>query len=380
MTSGRGDDRSSGIWSGAVTIWVTAAAAIVAALALSVPRLRIAAVAIGILAAVIFVVALTIVVVRKSISNRRTRRDLNEERALIIEMDHALEKVKRDLETPSECSGSLDTAMQAVNDLIARIKAKYPRDSPAGSVADYMDKNTLRLQDPEASLRTVIDAKERCARALAVHAHIEQERRTTGRWLKLRVRHSKPSPENTTAGRSKFKVLAATGFCIPRGKHKAIADATGTYSGDNTVPKAIKSPQAEGESEMSGVSTLPVAVGYHEKLALLKSRLSNLEHIPMLPQYITGDAIYKWRDYALDWTVEARRTLASAVDLAVIHEGRMHRSGRLDQASEDAEIALRAIRILIDQLGESTDINKFRRRCDAVIAAIADIVAYAAGT
>ena len=91
----------------------------------------------------------------------------------------------------------------------------------------------------------------------------------------------------------------------------------GTYSGYNTVPKAITSPKAEGESEMSGVSTLPVAVGYQEKLALLKSQLSNLDQIPMLPNSITEDAKYKWRDNALDWLVEARSILTNAVDLCL---------------------------------------------------------------
>jgi hypothetical protein len=130
---------------------------------------------------------------------------------------------------------------------------------------------------------------------------------------------------------------------------------------------------------MSGVSTLPVAVGYQEKLALLKSQLSNLEDMPVLPRYITGDAIYQWRDHALEWTVETRRTLTLAVDLASIHERRTHRSGRLAQASDDAEVGLRAMRGLIDQLGESADISEFRRQRETVIAAIADIVAYAAG-
>ena len=130
---------------------------------------------------------------------------------------------------------------------------------------------------------------------------------------------------------------------------------------------------------MSGVATLPIAVGYQEKLALLKSQLSKLEDMPMLPRYITGDAIYQWRGHVLDWTVEARRTLTNAVDLASIHERGTHRSGRVDQASEDAEIGLRAIRGLVGQLGESADISEFRRQREAVIAAIADIVAYAAG-
>lgn len=376
MTSGRDNERSSGIWVGALTIWVTAAAVIVTALALSVPKLRLAAVVIGVLAAVIFVFTLTIVAVQKSINNRRTRRKLNEERALIVEMDHALEKVKRDLEASSDRSGSLDTDMQAMNDLIARAKARYSRDSPAGSVAYYVDKATLRPQDPEASLRSVMDAKERCARALAVHAHIEQERGTTGRGLKLMVRHSKPGPRKIPVSRRKFRALAASGFRIPRRRHKAIADAP---SADTSMLGTVISPRAEGGSEMSGVSTLPVAVEYQEKLALLKSRLSNLDHIPMLPHYITDDAKYKWRDYALNWTVEARSTFTNAVDLASIHERCTRRSGRLAQASEDAEFGLRSIRGLIDQLGESADISEFRRQCEVVIAAIADIVAYAAG-
>ena len=277
MTSGRDDDRSSGIWVGALTILVGVAAVIVAALALNGAEQRLAAVTIGIAGAVIFCLALIIVVVRKSINNRRTRRQLNEERALIIETGHALEKVKRDLGASSERSGSLKDDMQAVDDLIARIKATARRDSPAASVAGYMDEHTLRPEELEVSLRAITDAKERCARALAVHAHLEPERGTTGRWLKHKVRHPEPSPENTAVSGRKFRVLTGTGVRIPRGEHKAIADVEGTYSSDNTMPKAIPSPKPEGESEMSGVSTLPIAVGYQEKLVLLKSQLSNLD-------------------------------------------------------------------------------------------------------
>jgi hypothetical protein len=375
MTSGRDDDRSSGIWAGALTILVGVAAVIVTALALNAAEQRFAAVAIGIAGAVIFGSALIIVVVRKSISKRH----LNEERDLIIETGHALEKVKRDLEASSERSGSLDDDMQAVDDLIARIKAIARRGSPAASVAKYMDEHTLRPEEPEMSLRTAIDAKARCARALAVHAHLEPGRGTAGRWLKHRVRHPEPSPENTAVGRSKFRILPATGLGIPHGEHKAIADATGSYSRDNTVPKEIPSPKPEGESEMSGVATLPIAVGYQEKLALLKSQLSNFEDMPMLPHYITGDAIYQWRGHVLDWTVEARRTLTNAVDLASIRERGTHRSGRLAQATEDAEVGLKSIRSQIGQPGESADISELRRQREKVIAAIADIVAYAAG-
>jgi hypothetical protein len=379
MTSGRDDDRSSGIWAGALTILVGVAAVIVTALALNAAEQRFAAVAIGIAGAVIFGSALIIAVVRKSIIKRRTIRQLNEERALIIETRDALEKVKRDLGASSERSDSFDDDIQAVDDLIARIKATARRDSPAASVAKYMDEHPLRPEEPEVSLRTVIDAKGRCARALAVHAHLEPERGTTGRWLKHRGRHPELSPENTAVSRSKFRILTGTGLRIPHGEHKAIADATGSYSRGSTVPKAIPSPKPEGESEMSGVATLPIAVGYQEKLALLKSQLSKLEEMPVLPHYITGDAIYQWRGHVLDWTVEARRTLTNAVDLASVHERGTYRSGRLDQASEDAEIGLRAIRGLVGQLGESADISEFRRQREAVIAAIADIVAYAAG-
>jgi hypothetical protein len=71
--------------------------------------------------------------------------------------------------------------------------------------------------------------------------------------------------------------------------------------------------------------------------------------------------------------------LTNAVDLASIHERRTHRSGRLAQASDDAEVGLRAIRGQVDQPRESADISELRRQREAVIAAIADIVAYAAG-
>ena len=373
MTSWRGD-RTTGTWEAAATLIVGIAAVIAGVLALSGPKERLAAVTIGISVAVVLVLA----VVRKYIRNHRTRRYLNEERALIVEIRQALEIVERDLAPSSERSGSLDADMHTVNQLLTRIKVTPGIHSLAVSVADYMDKHTFRPQEPEVSLRSVIGAKESCDKALDGYDQLEQERRTTGRWLKHRVRHP-PSPESTAVSGRKFRVLAGTGVRIPRGEHKAIADVEGTYSGDNTVPKAITSPKPEGESEMSGVSTLPVAVGYQEKLALLKSQLSNLEDIPMLPHYITDDAIYQWRDHALDWTVEARRTLTNAIDLASIHERRTHRSGRLAQASEDADVGLRSIRNQIDQLGESADISEFRRQREAVIAAIADIVAYAAG-
>ena len=84
--------------------------------------------------------------------------------------------------------------------------------------------------------------------------------------------------------------MAGTEVRILRGKHKAIADA---QSADDPMFGTVISPRVEGGSEMPGVSTLPVAVGYQEKLALLKSQLSNLDQIPMFPQYITDDAIYK---------------------------------------------------------------------------------------
>jgi hypothetical protein len=376
MTGWRGDQRASGIWGGAVTLWAGVAAVIAAAFALSVSKERLAAVAIGITGAVIFGLTLTIVAVRKSISNHRTRRYLNEERALIFEIRHALEKVERDLAPSSERSGPLDADMRTVNQLVAQIKATFGIHSFAVSVADYVYDHTFRPQDPEASLHTVIGAKEMCDRALYGYVHLEQEHRTTGRRLQLRVRHSKPSSENTAVTRRRFRALAGTEVRILRGKHKAIADA---QSADDPMFGTVISPRVEGGSEMPGVSTLPVAVGYQEKLALLKSQLSNLDQIPMFPQYITDDAIYKWRDYALNWLVEARSTLTNAVDLASIHERRTHRSTRLAQASADAEVGLRSIRSLIDRLGESADISEFRRRCEAVIAAIAEIVAYAAG-
>ena len=379
MTAWRGDQRASGILGGAVTLWVAVAAVIVAVPALSVSKQLFAAAVIGVAGAVIFGFTLIAMVARKYIQNRRTRRYLKEERALIVEIRQALEIVERDLAPSSERSGSLDADTRTVNQLAAKIKATDGIHPFAINVADYVYNHTFRPQEPDASAGTVIGAKERCDRAFDGYDQLEQERTTAGRWLKHWVRHPNPSPKNTAVSGRKFRVLTGTGVRIPRGKHKAIADVEGTYSGDNTVPKAITSPKPEGESEMSGVSTLPVAVGYQEKLALLKSQLSNLEDMPVLPRYITGDAIYQWRDHALDWTVETRRTLTLAVDLASIHERRTHRSGRLAQASDDAEVGLRAMRGLIDQLGESADISEFRRQRETVIAAIADIVAYAAG-
>ena len=289
----------------------------------------------------IFGFTLIAMVARKYIQNRRTRRYLKEERALIVEIRQALEIVERDLAPSSERSGSLDADMRTVNQLAAKIKATDGIHPFAINVADYVYNHTFRPQEPDASAGTVIGAKERCDRAFDGYDQLEQERTTAGRWLKHWVRHPNPSPKNTAVSGRKFRVLTGTGVRIPRGKHKAIADVEGTYSGDNTVPKAITSPKPEGESEMSGVSTLPeFAVGYQEKLALLKSQLGNLEDMPVLPRYITGDAIYQWRDHALDWTVETRRTLTLAVDLASIHERRTHRSGRLAQASDDAEVGL----------------------------------------
>jgi hypothetical protein len=379
MTGWRGDQRASGILGGAVTLWVAIAAVIVAAFALSVSEQLFAAVAIGIAGAVILVLTMIIAVVRKSISKRSTRSYLHEERALIVEIRQALEIVERDLALPSEHSGLLDADMRTVNRLAAKIKATDGIHPFAINVADYVYNHAFRSQEPDASARTVIGAKESCDKALDGYDQLEQKHTTSGLWLKHRVRHPEPSPENAAVSRSKFRILTGTGLRIPHGEHKAIADATGSYSRDNTVPKAILSAKPEGESEMSGVATLPIAVGYQEKLALLKSQLSNFEDMPMLPHYITGDAIYQWRGHVLDWTVEARRTLTNAVDLASIHERRTHRSGRLAQDTEDAEVGLKSIRSQIGQPGESADINELRRQREKVIAAIADIVAYAAG-
>lgn len=166
---------------------------------------------------------------------------------------------------------------------------------------------------------------------------------------------------------------------ITRDEHLAIAGAEGTYRGNNAVPEAIKSPKPEGEPKMPGLSTLPVAVGYQEKLALLKSRLSNLDQIPAPPQYISDGAMYIWNDRALEWLEEAQTIMTEAFDLASIRERNTHLSGQLSEAKKKADAGLARIRDLAYHPDESTDISQFSRYCQVTKAALADIVAYAEG-
>ena len=163
-------------------------------------------VAIIIAGAVIFGLTLITAMVRKSISKRRTRRYLNEERALIVEIRQALEIVERDLAPSSQISGSLNDDIDAVNDLVAQIRATSGIHSFAVSVADYVRKNTLGPQEPEASLDTVIGAKVACDQALAGYAHLERGLESRGGWLKHRVRHTEPQPETT-------RVMQNPGYC-----------------------------------------------------------------------------------------------------------------------------------------------------------------------
>lgn len=376
MTGWRGDQRASGIWGGAVTLWAAVAAVIVAAFALSISKQILSVAAIGIAGAVIFGLTLIIAVMQKSISDRRTRRYLNEEHELILEIRRALEKVERDLAPSSERSGSLDADMRTVNQLVAKIKATSGIHSLAISVADHVYGHTFRSQDPEASARTVIGAKETCDRALDGYVHLEQVRKTTGRRLRLRVRHSEPNPKKISVSKRNFRALAATGFRIPRGKHKEIAY---TPSADTLMSRTVTSPKAEGGSTMSGIATLPGAAEYQETLTRLFAELGDLNDVPAFPQHIAAGAMLGWQLRARRWLGKAEKIRKDAIDLANKRERQPYPSVQLSGAMGDAEDGLLWIQDFVDHRGDSLDSDEFPRQCEKTIAAISDIVAYAAG-
>lgn len=164
-----------------------------------------------------------------------------------------------------------------------------------------------------------------------------------------------------------------------REEHLAIADAEGIHSADNPVPGKIKSSRAEGESVMQRISTLPRAVEYRSTLSRLSSDLSALGNVPAVPQYIAAGAIFQWQLRTLDWLREAERLLEEATDLANARETRRSTSVRLAQATGDAKAGLAWIQDFVAVKGDSPDNNQFPRRCEETIAAISDIIAYAAG-
>jgi hypothetical protein len=379
MTGWRGDERACGIWGGAVATWVGAAAVIVAVPALSVSKQLFAAVAIGISAAVIIVLTVIIIAVRKSIRNRRDRRYLDEERTIIVNINGALEKVGQDLEALPEHTDSFDADMQAVNNLVAQIKATPGIHPFAVSVADYVDNHTFQSQEPETSLRSVIGAKKACDKALAGYAHLERGLESRGWWPKRHVRHTTPQPETTPATTRKLGTGATHKVWLPRGEHGSIADTEDLQVVGSPAPATARSPRAEGEPDMSVISTLPSAAEYQATLTRLFSELSDLNDVPAFPQYIAAGAILDWQIRTGNWLRKAKKILEDATNLASQRESQPYPSVELSQAEGDAEDGLLWIRDFVDHKGQSIDGDQFPERCEKTIAAISNIVAYAAG-
>lgn len=378
MTGWRGDQRASGILGSAVTLWAAVAAVIVTALVLNAAEQRFAAVAIGIAGAVILGSTLIIVIVRKSMGKGRTRRYLREERALIVDIHKALEKVERDLAPSSQSSGSLNDDIDAVNNLIVQIKVTSGIHSLAVEVAAYMGNHTFRAQEPEVSLRTVIGAKEACDKALAGYDHLERGLESRGRWLKRRVRHTEPQPETTPASTRKPETRA-THKVWPRGEHGSIAEMEDLQVVGSPVPATTRLPTDQGEPRMSVISTLPGAAEYQATLTRLLSELSNLNDVPAFPQYIAPGAIFNWQIRAGKWLRKAKEILEDATNLASQRESGLYASSELSQAEGDAEDGLLWIRTFVDRKGATIDRDQFPEKCEKTRAAISYIVEYAAG-
>lgn len=378
MTDWRGDDRASSTWGGATTLWAAVAAVIVAVFTLSVSKQLLSVVAIIIAGAVIFGLTLIAAVVRKSISKRRTGRYLNEERALIVEIRQALEIVERDLAPPSQSSGSLNDDIDAVNDLVAQIRATSGIHSFAVSVADYVRKNTFGPQEPEASLNTVIGAKVACDQALAGYAHLEHGLESRGGWLKRRIRHTEPQSEITPASARK-PGARATHKVWPRGEHGSIAETEDLQVVGSPVPATARSPRAESEPDMSVISTLPGAAEYQATLTRLFSELSDLNDVPAFPRYIAPGAIFNWQIRAGTWLQEAEKIRKDATNLANQRERQPYPSVELSQAKGDAVNGLLWIRNFVDHKGATIDSDRFPEQCEKTRAAISYIVEYAAG-
>lgn len=187
---------------------------------------------------------------------------------------------------------------------------------------------------------------------------------------------SKPKSKKNGAQKKTKKTQRETMVRITRGD--LLADAEG-ISGVSTVPEIVKSSTVEGEPDMSVISTLPVAVEYRSRLSQLSSDLSALGEVPALPQYIAGGVILRWQLRSLDWVNEAKRILTEATALAKDYESRHSTSVRLAHAIGDAEADLTWIRDLVSRKADSSDKDELSRRCAEIIAAISEIIEYAAG-
>ena len=184
MASWRGDAGTSGVPGDAVNAIIGIAAVVVAVIALANSQRHEALLVIGIAAVVVFVLAMATLLTQKRIKVRQARRYLSEERAIIADMRAALEEVQKDLEAPPGQRDLLTSHMEAVRRLVARIQATSDIHALAAGVADAINHSRFRLEEPEESHSTVIDALIRCEKAEYGYGEIEEKLNSAvGWWL-----------------------------------------------------------------------------------------------------------------------------------------------------------------------------------------------------
>jgi len=184
MTSWRGDMGTSDILGGAVTTLIAIAAVVVAVIALSGSQRHQAVVALSITAAVVFILAVIILLVRTRVKTRRARGYVNEERAMVVEMKAALGKVRSDLEALPEHTGSLADDITTVRHLAIDIKTTKDINFLAGQIADQILDKPFKIEEPVASLGTVISALIMCDKAIYGYGKLEGQLKSADGWLK----------------------------------------------------------------------------------------------------------------------------------------------------------------------------------------------------
>jgi hypothetical protein len=167
---------------------------------------------------------------------------------------------------------------------------------------------------------------------------------------------------------------------MTREQHLSISAAESGRISDSLTSGTVGSNEPEVEPQMPDLSVLSGAIKYHSALSQLIPELNTLDDIPEFPRHATGESIFKWQYLTGAWLAKAERILTEASALAAIRESRSYPSVRLAQATADANTGLTWIRQLVAHAGESSDTDRFLRRCEETVAAISEIVAYTAGS
>ena len=189
-----------------------------------------------------------------------------------------------------------------------------------------------------------------------------------------------PKPKRTGVREKELRAEPENEIRITREHHLSISDAEGGRTADSLAPATAKSHEAEGERQIPELSVLSGATEYNSALSQLIPQFNSLDDIPEFPRHSTGESIFEWQLLTGAWLTKAERILTEATALAAMRESRTYPSVRFAQATADANAGLAWIRELVAHNGESADSAQFLRHCKETVAAIFEIVAFAAGS